>query len=336
MCLANLKSEKRNLKSLHGFTLVELLVVITIIGILIALLLPAVQAAREAARRMQCTNNLKQLGLGVLMHEESQGFYPTGGWYCLSIGDPDRGFLAKPGSSSWVMVDGQPGGWFYNILPYIELASIHDVGLGQTAAVKKDLWSKQVAQPISLAFCPSRRQSATTALGIATGAAWENINAPASLARNDYAINSGGSVASPSVPTASSQTGISFYCSAIRLSDVTDGTSNTYMAGEKCVNPDSYLDGMDYADAASVYGGHDWQIARWTYYDATTPSNSYRPRQDTPGVLYVGGFGSAHTGGLNMAFCDGSVQSISYSIDPLVHYYLGNRQDNQVIDGSKF
>ena len=102
-----------------GFTLVELLVVITIIGVLIALLLPAVQAAREAARIAHCQNNLKQLALGCLSHESATRRFPTNGWGPHWTGDADMG-------NNWL----QPGGWIYNILPYIEQQSLHDMGAG--------------------------------------------------------------------------------------------------------------------------------------------------------------------------------------------------------------
>ena len=100
-----------------GFTLVELLVVITIIGILVAMLLPAVNSAREAGRNAQCKNNLKQMGKACLAHEEAQGIFPTGGWGWCWVGDPDRGYGTQ-----------QPGGWIYNILPHTEMNALHDLG----------------------------------------------------------------------------------------------------------------------------------------------------------------------------------------------------------------
>jgi prepilin-type N-terminal cleavage/methylation domain-containing protein/prepilin-type processing-associated H-X9-DG protein len=130
-----------------GFTLVELLVVIAIIGVLVALLLPAIQAAREAARRSQCQNNLKQIGLGALNHENTHGFFPSGGWSYDWGPDPDKGF----GSD-------QPAGWIYNLLPYIEQQNLRALGkgiaynsAGRQAALTQ-LWTTNVPT----LRCPSR------------------------------------------------------------------------------------------------------------------------------------------------------------------------------------
>jgi hypothetical protein len=98
-----------------------LLVVIAMIGTLVGLLLPAVQASREAARRMSCQNNLKQMALGCLAHEQALGFYPCGGWGWGWLGDPDMGLGER-----------QPGGWIFNVLPYIEETARRTIGTGET------------------------------------------------------------------------------------------------------------------------------------------------------------------------------------------------------------
>src|SRR5262245_40847933 len=110
----------------RAFTLVELLVVIAIIGILVALLLPAIQSAREAARRSQCQNNLKQVSLAFMNFESSQKQLPSGGWGFLWTGDPDMGNGEK-----------QPGGWAYTLLPYLEDSAVFGIGKGLNATQRK-------------------------------------------------------------------------------------------------------------------------------------------------------------------------------------------------------
>ena len=129
-----------------GFTLVELLVVITIIGILISLLMPAVQSAREAARKTQCLNNVKQLALGCLSHEHNFTFLPNCGWVWYWAGDPDRGAAMK-----------QPGGWIYNILPFIEQRGLHDMGAGLPMSQKSAQLSAAAQIPLAVLICPTRR-----------------------------------------------------------------------------------------------------------------------------------------------------------------------------------
>ena len=133
-------------RRVRGFTLVELLVVIAIIGVLIALLLPAVQAAREASRRSTCANNLKQLGLGFQLHQSAQKHFPTGGWGYVWTGEPDRGFGTR-----------QPGGWCYNILPYVEQDQIRAIGSGLPDAQRKSALARLKEIPIATFICPSRR-----------------------------------------------------------------------------------------------------------------------------------------------------------------------------------
>jgi prepilin-type processing-associated H-X9-DG protein len=117
-----------------------------------------------------------------------------------------------------------------------------------------------------------------------------------------------------------------FTGSRIKMADITDGVSNTYLCGEKWINPDNYSDGNDYGDNEFAFMGENEDIVRWAVNDV-----NYAPRQDRSGGALRGLFGSAHATGFHMAFCDGSVQYMNYSIVLLIHSYLGNRRDGKVI-----
>lgn len=318
-----------------GFTLVELLVVITIIGILISLLLPAVQSAREAARRTQCQNNLKQIGLAFLNHENAHGHLPTGGWGWKWVGDPDRGVGQR-----------QPGGWGYNILPYLEQEALYNAGRGLDATAKGAAMAKAISTPLSVFHCPTRRRAIAYPYD---GREIYNVPSPPTvMARTDYAANSGsgtavGDTGPASLAEGDTKTnwlqldGVVYQASQVTIGEIRDGTSNTYMVGERYLNSDHYFTGKDSADDQSLHIGHDQDTLRWAYY-STDPNTAmyYQPMQDRPGISYAYKFGSAHPGGWNCVFCDGSVRSMTYSIDLRIHSLLANRKDMQPIDASKF
>ena len=321
-----------------GFTLIELLVVITIIGILIALLLPAVQAAREAARRAQCQNNLKQMGLACLNHEQAIGYLPTGGWTWRYAGDPDRGFDKR-----------QPGGWLYNILPYIEQQALHDMG----ANANRDGGRRRAETALTAYHCPTRRLAAPYPYPTRSDSAYFfNINKPNVVGRCDYAANSGEGTFETSWPGPTSYsagdamteaawqartgcedsvTGVIFRRSQCSLARIKDGTSNTYLAGERYLNPDHYMDGVSWYDDQGWVVGYDFDVNRGTNKDV-----NYAPRQDCAGVENGFAFGMRHGSGFYTALCDGSVRMVNYSIDLETHRRLGNRQDQLPIDGKLF
>lgn len=180
-------------RSKDGFTLVELLVVIAIIGVLVALLLPAVQAAREAARRAQCKNHLKQIGLAALNHEDAHGFLPSGGWGWLWGGDPDKGYGAD-----------QPGGWYFNSLEFMELGNIHQIGSdGNSNEVTDPQFNdgaKRIGTPVSFFVCPSRRITETYLYDHSPLENVRVIRDETYVGRNDYAANGGDRA--PNVPAA--------------------------------------------------------------------------------------------------------------------------------------
>jgi hypothetical protein len=303
-------------------------VVITIIGILISLLLPAVQAAREAARQLQCKNNLKQLGLAMLDHEHSNHWLPSGGWGSTWVGDPDCGYGRL-----------QPGGFFYNSLPYLEQQALHDLPLGAVGKLHNAMLMAQT--PVALFACPTRRAAAI--YPSITGSKLCNMEYPADVKtaawfNGDYSAN-GGSVTvvwfGPQTgadaaagrgcddAAVNRTNGICAQRGQIRITDITDGTANTYLLGEKFLNSDSYNSGNDIGADQPAVTGDSIDLVRFT---------DNGPFPDTPGGAQWWGFGSAHVNGFHVAFCDGSVTMMNYGLDPAVHSCLGNRKDGKAID----
>jgi prepilin-type N-terminal cleavage/methylation domain-containing protein/prepilin-type processing-associated H-X9-DG protein len=343
----------------NGFTLVELLVVIAIIGVLVALLLPAIQAAREAARRGQCANNLKQLGLAAQNHHDAQKIFPTGGWGWFWVGDADRGFKRD-----------QPGGWIFNLLPYLEQAQMHKtagdgsrdtISAGQGAATLSIIKS-----PVTMIRCPSRRVQIILPKN-ADGTFYSNNcavgTAPVVAGRSDYAINAGdrlfnetgtfplsgnsgamatnynsantfqwcltelggiktGIACNPTSGSAALDgdglTGVSFQRSEVGIEHIIDGTSQTYLIGEKYLNPVNWETGDDRGDNETWCTGFN--------------NDNYRvgfdpPLQDQAGVENILNFGSAHGSGMNFVWCDGHVSTVGYDIDRFVHRAYSNRLD---------
>jgi hypothetical protein len=298
------------------------------------LLLPAVQSAREAARRTQCTNNLKQIGLAAQLHHDAHEMFPSGGWTWSWVGDPDRGVGRE-----------QPGTWTYSLLPFLEAGDLHGLGTDgdpntitpeqrQGAAVRDQ-------SPITAYNCPSRREAVTFQIwrGTVPGGPYlytannslgsDQVDA---IIRGDYAgsvgfnLNpqAGGNPSSASTANYKwpnnndDHDGMIFKLSEIKMRQIEDGTSKTYLVGEKYVDPDHYTDGADYVDTESIYSGGNDDNLRTAHPD-------FPPTPDVPGLLNWKSFGSAHPGVWNMLMCDGSVQALPFEIEEQVHCQNSSR-----------
>ncbi|MDO4575702.1 MAG: DUF1559 domain-containing protein [Planctomycetia bacterium] len=316
------------MKKRMGFTLVELLVVIAIIGMLVGLLLPAVQQAREAARQMQCSNNLKQMGLACLNHESSTRRMPSAGWTLEWVGDPDRG-----------LGPGQPGSWVFSLLPFVEQHALFQLASDGDPVNITDT-QKQGAQqttvtPLAMFNCPSRRSPKEYA-AVTERSRWNAVSCPETLAKGDYCGNAGTGTTyrtfSPSTMVQADEkikannwstakyNGVIHVVSKVTIGEIRDGTTNTYLIGEKYLRPEAYEGGtIDAADDFGMYIGMDNDTCR---------NVNAIPIQDRQGYGNSGEFfGSCHAGSFGMALCDGSTQRISYNIDKKVHYCLGVRND---------
>lgn len=349
----------------HGFTLVELLVVITIIGILMALVMPAMNAAREIARQAICRNNVKSLAQACLAHEATNGTLPSGGWATCWAGDPDRGVGGTQGA-----------GWLYAILPQLDMGPLYMMGTGDNER------TQVVKTAVKVFHCPTKRESIPLP-GSTWGHGFGNARDEGIFGKNDYAGNGGDSQNVNSFPggrqcvnllttddwiNAASKGGEQmdyipefpgYEKTSVKVSNgviqrrlgissgwITDGPAQTYLLGEKYIPPDLYLTGEFESDDQGWNTGFDQDTIRFTWND---PNKKYfqgidsgaqskiKPMQDreqyrSPNLA----FGSAHMGIFIMAMCDGSAHTINYDIDPLVHAKLGIRNDGYPVPADEY
>jgi prepilin-type N-terminal cleavage/methylation domain-containing protein/prepilin-type processing-associated H-X9-DG protein len=310
----------RSKRSLHGFTLVELLVVIAIIGVLVALLLPAVQAAREAARRIQCQNHLKQIGLAFQNHHDTFQALPTGGSSGGGVwgtgADPNRAWVVagsgvqpSPAVGTPATLNDQSFNWAYQVLPYIEQTALH--------AMEIDIEVKKTA--IKGYFCPTRHPPQV----------WD-VNAGGTVglrAQIDYAACRGTQTKGEDGAVVQSRANLPL----VRFGVITDGLSNTLMVGERWQSIGWYykLEGLE----------TDWHRGGWVVgYRAATDSQTsllgnFAPAQDflattsASKIAFVKSFGSAHPGAFNVVLCDGSVRSVNYNVALPVFTNFADRDD---------
>ena len=339
----------------HGFTLVELLVVIAIIGILVSLLLPAVNAAREAARRIQCVNHLKQLSLACLTHAEAHGILPSGGWHYSWAGDPDRGFGET-----------QPGAWTFSVLPFLEEQSLHEMGadgdpVGITGIQRRGS-RVRITSPITVFHCPSRRAARTYPSWALFGEpGQEPVNSlPVNddrLAKSDYAMNAGTRVpeevfkapnnSNPSMEMddwspAGESDGVVWHRSELPLKRITDGQSHTIMLGEKFIEPFRY-ELTSHGDHHGMYVFY-WDTIRYAGFESRStvlPDNLFLRRDEDLGntsimrdvnACCILRFGGPHPGAMHVALCDGAVGPITYDIDKVTYRSMGGRNDGRVFE----
>lgn len=303
-----------------GFTLVELLVVIAIIGILVALLLPAIQAARESARRTQCANNLKQIGVALHNYHDSFQKFPYG----------------------W---DNRGVGWTLHLLPFVELNSIYgtihfqESGPGNWDSGSENQVACETVIPVYR--CPSMPLPEHMDYnGIAN-------RVPASYRGCAGSESSSDDTSTIAIPGSKSlenlkQNGVFYACSSVRFPDVSDGTSNTIFVGESRTDPDFSKDGqgMDFwyigspqADPCACDGGTGGTEFSEFVASTLAPMNAFMKRPDVSGHLMELSLGSYHAGGAQFLMGDGNVRFISDSIDPAVYLGLGSIRGGESISG---
>jgi len=294
--------------------LVELLVVIAIIGILIALLLPAVQMAREAARRSQCNNNLKQIGIALHNYHDTVGCFPPGRMSCDGwTGGPCAGktWIEKPGTSGFVM-----------ILPYVEQKPLYDLFGGfQLGAVFP------TSPPDTSWRTPEVDQAMKTRPEVYVCPSDTSKEMRGNEATASYALNHGSrgpSWGMDQVNLKHGNTGMFNYLGSIKMQEILDGTANTLFAGEVL-------------EAHTAESSNRWTVGsrhldslRSTENPVNTPPGTGIVL-DAYGYKCNGAFGSMHPGGANFLFGDGHVQFISENSDLATYQALSTRKGGETV-----
>jgi prepilin-type N-terminal cleavage/methylation domain-containing protein len=304
-----------------GFTLIELLVVIAIIAVLIALLLPAIQAVREAANYTQCQNNLKQIGLAFNQHSSTYGFFPTGGGLYTANRTWTDGAPAAYATQAW--------GWGYQILPYIEQEALYLVPPGSlpAGATMGPTGDMEVAStPIKTYNCPSLR--GPTVLPYPDNG-W---SASAMRATGDYCGNGGttfGSYDGPLVPIKGTNGAKNH---PVSIWACTNGTSNILLVSEKCINLANLTTSNDNNDQGWT-DGWDMDTIACAEGESSTPAP---PMRDTIGVYGFYCFGGPHRASVNAVLCDGSVRTVSYNVDPTAWVTFCQISSGAYLDTSSF
>ena len=328
----NRRFTKGSVRGNHGFTLIELLVVIAIIGILLALLLPAVQQAREAARSTQCKNNLKQIAVATTSFHDTYGAYP-----------PAR-IMWRPGDPQELSCGRGSVTWFVRILPFLEQASLRKLWDPTLPFADHDEEIRNKALPIYL--CPSRRsvdkaQCQTVTATITASCGCQGEQTFIGGATGDYAGNHGDF--SPGAYGFTTDfywgglgTGVLIgsraFCAdgtprdwidKIRMRDVLDGTTNTFLAGEAHLNPGGFNQAPE---DGCVYDG-------WHFSFSTRIGGPEVPLASGPDFIdtRLYSFGSIHPGRCHFALCDGSVRSVATSVDSELFGHLCNRNDGKTV-----
>jgi prepilin-type N-terminal cleavage/methylation domain-containing protein len=314
-----------SLARITGFTLIELLVVISIIGLLVAMLLPAVQSAREAARQTQCRNNLKQIATGIHNFESSRRYLPGYAGESQTYNttfDTAHKDLAK----NW----NKTGNWILQSLNFMEDLQVAGILIAYargttTAAVAKTA----VIVPIPIFNCPSRRP----AIAYPLIAPELSIFGPLG-ARTDYAMNGGNGTQVSNYTIKFVGEGIWTLGRRTAIKNIVDGMSNTYLVGEKAMDTLRYLTGNDFGDRSPLAGLAKSPGATNSYvrFAVQSPSRDVSSRDVSNNCMSCHNFGSAHPATWNISMADGSVRSLSYQMDVKIHRALASINGHEVAD----